>query len=589
MAQPVAPQFGPWAGDVSLADFMEQTFRRRCGDDPQQLEALNRVTAQYNTCQVYDVGDLLATHERDHLVTLGKAVEQAHVAGTLRSMLKFLGPAGTPHVPPPLPADLGGVRCLRLLTHCVCNAACCAHAAQTASQRLLSRAPHIFTHIRILRPMPSHAAPTAAAKTPAPRFGLPGAGRASNADNFAGAKRKSGIVASDVTEANIVPFVTNTIKKFAEGLTTQRPASKREFELNVVHPLAWWAINEFGVQPATNVINIYPRLGVLAVGMMGTGGMKKIVKGEMLDVGAMIKTRAGEFKRGGGKAQVMKVSAPEDVIKSPMQILINEGKVVRTSPVASNTRPREEGGASASARARNGGSGGTQEAGSDDDDDAAAAAAPLSRRAGLPSFRSGRPYFGNLHSDDDEDALFGGVGSSTRGPLPRMPSGAPSLGSRLRPSGSHSAGAEVETAGAEAYEDGSADEESPGAAPAQDASVTDAEASLELSKARVTASKPKISSLSSGDYVCVLRSEYPTAPVRDEECVGWATQVMAQSPPSLHTMCFGLCAPLPPRVHTLSYGLRVSRHTGVFSQSNPHPSLIQSRKQSRFSKPTPNP
>ena len=319
-------------------------------------------------------------------------------------------------------------------------------------------------------------------------------------------------------EADVIPFVRNTIKAFAEGLTTQRPASKREFELNVVHPMAWWAINEYGIQPATNVINIYARLGVLAVGLMGANGMKKIIKGEQLDVGRMIQTRAGEFKRGGTKAKVMTVSAPEEVIKSPMQILIAAGKVERKTPVASNKLTvapvesdklphEEESGEERSVRA----------ASHDDDEERSVRAA-------------------SHDEDDDEDNwLFGipPVASSTR--LRRPPSGAPSLSSRRRPSGSKRTGAAEETAGDKRkraenerpYEDGSADEES-GAVATQDASpeVTDAEAALELSKAQVTASKPKLSSLSSGDYICLLRSEYPKAPVRDEESVGWATEVM---------------------------------------------------------------
>lgn len=127
---------------------MKRTFATRCGDDPQQMEALKRVMTEYHTCQVYDVGDLLATHERDHLVVLGKAVDQAQVAGMLRSMLKFLGPSGTPHVPPQLPADSGGVSCV-LPSHSL-HVQCRllrAYYTQTASQRLLLPCPsYLFSH-----------------------------------------------------------------------------------------------------------------------------------------------------------------------------------------------------------------------------------------------------------------------------------------------------------------------------------------------------------------------------------------------------------------------------------------------------------
>ena len=62
--------------------------------------------------------------------------------------------------------------------------------------------------------------------------------------------------------------------------------------------------------------------------------MKHVVRGDTLDLGDMIKTRAAAFKRGGKAGKVLEVYDTKEHFEasSPMAVLHASGKVVRKTP-----------------------------------------------------------------------------------------------------------------------------------------------------------------------------------------------------------------------------------------------------------------
>ena len=309
-------------------------------------------------------------------------------------------------------------------------------------------------------------------------------------------KRSHEIVLADILK----PRQIAALDAFAKLYSKSSKVTKTVLQRHVIHPIAAGAVAELGVQPATACGGVFPRLGELIKEKIPRD---HVVGGASLDYGMMVKTRAGEFKRGGSKGKEMEVEMTEGefTASSPLLALRSAGKVRRRSPgVAPPPRAKKGMGTPAAVVQP------VSDADQPDDGD--------------------EPLHNDLFTDGDseEDAPL----------LNRRASG--SAAHTVTSSGTHDPPA------SNAYADDSSDSEgahkppprktparkTPASKPTVRAAstpvVTDAQAKLEVTEDR-TRTKPAFGPGLRNSDICVLREAFPLDAVRNEDVVGWRTVI----------------------------------------------------------------
>ena len=167
------------------------------------------------------------------------------------------------------------------------------------------------------------------------KFGISGAGGSSNEGNFTSAWRTS------IAEASAVEFpdwlsarVETLIQKvpFKPNRDGSNPMLKLR---DIVWDVAEWLVNDFGASPATACQGIFSRAAFLVLARLharhtSTDSSPPWV-GYQEQLTKTLGSRVSAFRRGGGKGVRVEISMDEGLMKSPMKMLIADGKVISVS------------------------------------------------------------------------------------------------------------------------------------------------------------------------------------------------------------------------------------------------------------------
>ena len=316
---PPQPSFGPHNDDSSVEEFLSLTYGQIFFRDPEELAKIDVLAHAYaKVTKIFTVEDLMLADRDAHIAALSFALDGPEISGTLSFILKYLGRKGVPHV---TPGECVHLPELRLPA--------CPHV-----QALHRRASRVVCVRAVMETFNTGLLASEAAAKKAIQFGKEGAGGPSNEKNFATAWRTSTV---DSAEIDVPDWLSFRLDTHLHNVPFKPPKdSNPMLKLKeIIWDVSEWLVNDFGASPATACQGILGRASYLVLARLNARHTDPQTSPPWVayqeKLAKAIGSRVGEFRRGGVRGVTVEISLDECHRKSPMKLLIADGKVSAVS------------------------------------------------------------------------------------------------------------------------------------------------------------------------------------------------------------------------------------------------------------------